>query len=62
MHFDIVEAVRQKQQQQVRSISIDDGDVVDISINDGTVVVSLGARLGGSEEEVEPVETVPQTD
>ncbi len=60
MHFDIVEAVRQKQQQQVRSVSIDNGDVVDISTSDGTVVVTLGARVGaGPEEDVGPEESVP---
>ena len=40
MHFDIVEAIRQKQQKQPRTVSIENGKVVDVSINDGTVVVS----------------------
>ena len=40
MHFDIVEAMRQKQQQQARSVSVDNGDVIDITTSDGKIVVN----------------------
>ena len=56
MHFDIVEAIRQKQREYVRSISIDNGDTLDISIDEGKVVVRPGVR---PEEEVEPPEIAP---
>ena len=46
MHFDIVEAIRQKQYQKQESIAIENGDVVDISIDDDTVVINLGVRGG----------------
>jgi hypothetical protein len=44
MHFDIVEAIRQKQREYVRSISVENGETVDISIDDGNVVVRSGVR------------------
>ena len=43
MHFDIIEAIRQKQHKQQQSSSIENGDVVDISITNGKVVVGRGA-------------------
>ena len=46
MHFDIVEAVRQKQFKHQQSISIENGDLIDISITDGTVVISPGVPQG----------------
>ena len=42
MHFDIVEAVRQKQFKHQQSLSVENGDVVDISLIDGTVIVRPG--------------------
>jgi hypothetical protein len=63
MHFDIIEAVRQKQQKQLRSISIENGKVVVISISNGKVVVSPEVPQGlGPEEEIEPSEIVPVDD
>ncbi len=63
MNFDIIEVVRQKQHKQLRSISIENGKVVDISIRNGKVVVSPGAPPGlGPEEEIEPAEIVPLDD
>ncbi len=60
MHFDIIEAIRQKQYKKQQSISIENGDVVDISISDGKVVVSPAVPPGiESQEEIEPVEIVP---
>ncbi|MHB8178055.1 MAG: hypothetical protein ACYDA5_04250 [Vulcanimicrobiaceae bacterium] len=59
MHFDIVEAIRQKQRKHARSVSIDNGDMVDISIDDGKVVVRPGVR---PQEEIEPTEILPQGD
>jgi hypothetical protein len=53
MHFDIVEAIRQKQQKQVRSISIENGKVV--------VIPEFPPRLG-AEEEIEPSEIAPLDD
>jgi hypothetical protein len=53
MHFDIIEAVRQKQQKQLRSISIENGKVV--------VIPEVPQGLG-SGEEVEPPEIVPLDD
>lgn len=53
MHIDIVEAIRQKQRKQLRSISIENGKVV----------VIPGARDAlGPEEEIEPSEIVPLDD
>lgn len=43
MHFDIIEAVRQKQHKHERNVSIENGDLVDISMSDGNVVVRTGA-------------------
>ncbi|HET9096779.1 MAG TPA: hypothetical protein VFN37_08965 [Candidatus Baltobacteraceae bacterium] len=55
MHFDIVEAIRQKQQKQPRTISIENGKVVDVSISNGTVVIGPGVPAGTEpEEEIEP--------
>jgi hypothetical protein len=42
MHIDIVEAIRQKQREYVRSVSIENGDTIDINIDDGRVVVRPG--------------------
>lgn len=42
MHFDIVEALRQKQYTHQESISIEDGELIDISISEGSVVISRG--------------------
>lgn len=42
MHFDIVEAIRQKQYAYEESASTENGDPIDISIDDGTVVVRVG--------------------
>ncbi len=54
MHFDIIEAIRQKQYKKQQSISIENGDVVDISISDGKVVVSPGVPPGLGPEEKWP--------
>lgn len=63
MHFDIIEAVRQKQQKQLRNISIENGEVVVISLRDGKVVVSREVPQGlGPEEEIKPSEIVPLDD
>ncbi len=52
MHFDIGEAIRQKQYKHQQSISIENGDMVDISISDGKVVISPGVSPEpGPEEE-----------
>ena len=59
MHFAIVEAIRQKQREYVRSISIENGDTVDITIDDGKVVVRPGVR---PHEEIQPREIGPQGD
>lgn len=40
MHFDIAEVIRQKQQKQPKIVSIENGNLVDISVSDGAVVVS----------------------
>ena len=41
MHFDIIEAIRQRQRTHVRSIEIENGNLVDVSMNeDGTVIVT----------------------
>lgn len=41
MHLDIIEAIRQRQRTHVRSISIENGNLVDIIMkDDGTVVVT----------------------
>lgn len=48
MHFDIVEAIRQKQQKQPKSIIISNGKVVVLP--------------GEPEEEVDPSEIVPVDD
>lgn len=55
MHFDIIEAVRQKQHKQQESISIENGDVVDINITNGKVVVSRGAPA-----ELKPEASLPR--
>ncbi len=39
MHFDIAEIIRQKQQKQPRTISIENGKQVEISMSNGGVVV-----------------------
>lgn len=49
MHFDIVEAIRQKQQKQPRTISIENGKTVDISVSDGIVVIDAGVPAEGDE-------------
>lgn len=56
MHFDIVEAIRQKQRKEQRSISIENGDVVDITISDdGKVIVSPAVPpRRDREDEIEP--------
>ena len=63
MNFDIAEIIRQKQQKQPRTMSIENGKLVDISISNGTVVVSSGVPPGlGAEEDIEPAEIVPLGD
>ncbi len=63
MHFDIVEAIRQKQQKQPRKFRIENGKVLDISISNGTVVVSPGVPPGlGPEEDIDPAEIAPLDD
>ena len=45
------------------SVSFENGDVVDISINDGKVVISRGVhRERRAEEEIDPSAIVPQDD
>jgi hypothetical protein len=39
MHLDIVEAVRQKQYKKQQSVRTENGDLFDISMTDGRVVV-----------------------
>ncbi len=57
MHFDIVEAIRQKQYAKQESIRIENGDVIDISIDDDSVVIRLGIpREQIAEEEIDPSE------
>ncbi len=57
MHFDIVEAIRKKQYAKQESISIENGDVVDISIDDGDVVIRPGVPSElRAEEEIDPSE------
>jgi hypothetical protein len=59
MHFDIIESVRQKQHKQQQSISIENGDVVDISITNGKVVVGRGAPAElKPEDEVVPADAL----
>lgn len=59
MHFDIVEAIRQKQYAKQESISIENGEVVDISIDDGDVVIRPGVpRELRTEDEIDPSESV----
>jgi len=55
MNFDIIEVVRQKQHKQQRSISIENGQVVDI------VTPRVSSRPG-LQEEIEPAEIVPLDD
>lgn len=63
MHFDIVEAIRQKQYKKMESIRIENGKVVDISIEDGGIVISPGAPPElRTEEEIEPHQIVPGDD
>lgn len=50
MYFDIVEAIRQKQRTYVRSISVENGDIVDITATDGTIVVSRRDPRGEDDE------------
>jgi hypothetical protein len=63
MNFDIVEVVRQKQHKQQRSISIENGDVVDIDVSDDTVIVTTRVTPGpGPQKEIEPAEIVSLDD
>ncbi len=57
MHFDIAEVIRQKQQKQPRTISIENGKQVEITMSNGTVVVTTSFSPGPrAEEEIEPAE------
>ena len=58
MNFDIIEAVRQKQQKQLRGISIENGKVV-VRPGDLTSEAPQGLRPG---EEIEPSEIGPLDD
>jgi len=62
MNFDIAEIIRQKQQKQPRTKSIENGKPVDISIRNGAVVVCRGLPPGVEPEETEPPDGVPRTD
>lgn len=55
MNFDIIEVVRQMQHKHVRSISIENGEDVAISMSDGKVVVSRGVPPE-PEDEIKPTE------
>jgi hypothetical protein len=59
MNVDIAEVIRQKQQKQPRIVSTENGDVVDIDVCNGTVVVSTRVSPGlRREEEIESAEIV----
>jgi antitoxin component of MazEF toxin-antitoxin module len=63
MNFDIIEVVRQKQHKQQRSISIENGQVVDIDVsNDKVIVTPRVSSRPGLQEEIEPAEIVPLDD